>query len=103
LNDFRTLELARDGKTQRFKGIQDKGHRREIELTVEAMRAGKPTPIPFDQLAEVSEATLLVHRALARGEVLQLGEAVATPSANDPIPELADTQPVASGNDLTPA
>src|SRR5207245_7984831 len=65
LHDFRTLELARNGEVQKFKSVQDKGHRREIQLTIEAMRSGKPSPIPFDELVEVTEATFLVQQALA--------------------------------------
>src|SRR2546430_7414112 len=59
LHDFRTLELARNGEVQKFKSVQDKGHRREIQLTIEAMRSGKPSPIPFDELVEVTEASFL--------------------------------------------
>src|SRR4029077_13800645 len=38
LDDFRTLELAHNGKIQKFKSVQDKGHRRELQLTIEAVR-----------------------------------------------------------------
>jgi predicted dehydrogenase len=72
MEDFRTLELARNGKVQKFKGMQDKGHRRELQLTIEAIRSGGPSPIPFDELAEVTDTTFLVQQALATGEVAQL-------------------------------
>lgn len=72
LDDFRTLELARNGKVQKFKGTQDKGHRQELRLTVEAIQCGKPSPIPFEELVEVSDATLLVQQSLARGEAIPL-------------------------------
>jgi len=75
LDDFRTLELARNGKVQRFKSMQDKGHRRELQATIDAIRSGKPSPIPFEELAEVTETTFLVHHALATGEVIRLGKA----------------------------
>ena len=74
LHDFRTLELARNGEVQKFKSVQDKGHRREIQLTIEAMRSGKPSPIPFDELVEVTEATFLVQQALASEQVIRLNQ-----------------------------
>jgi hypothetical protein len=64
--------LARNGKLQKFKSTQDKGHRQELQLTVEAIRSGKPSPISFEELVEVSHATLLVQQALATGETIRL-------------------------------
>jgi polar amino acid transport system substrate-binding protein len=93
LDDFRALELARGGKVQKFKAPQDKGHRRELALTVEAIRTSKSSPIPFDELAEVTETTFLVQRALATGEVLRLGELVLGTAQVDLSPELPDPVP----------
>lgn len=36
---------------------QDKGHREMVRVVVDAVRNGGPAPIPFDELAEVMEAT----------------------------------------------
>ena len=72
LHDFRTLELARNGKVQKFKSLPDKGHRRELQLTIEAVRDGKPSPISFEELVEVTETTFLVQQALATGKVIRL-------------------------------
>jgi polar amino acid transport system substrate-binding protein len=72
INDFCTLELSRDGKTDRTKGRRDKGHNREIELTIEALRNGGGSPIPFEQLVEVTKTCFAIHRAIARGESLSL-------------------------------
>jgi predicted dehydrogenase/threonine dehydrogenase-like Zn-dependent dehydrogenase len=66
LNDFRFLELVRKGKKQRFKSGQDKGHGRELERTVEAILLGKPSPIPFDEICEVTEATFQIEDALGK-------------------------------------
>jgi polar amino acid transport system substrate-binding protein len=83
LDNFRTLELGSGGKLQHFKSTSDKGHRRELELTIEALGNGKPAPIPFDELAEVTETTFLVQQAIASGEVLRLGRAnAAVPAAS---------------------
>jgi polar amino acid transport system substrate-binding protein len=64
IDDFKTLSLARNGKTQTFKGRRDKGHRREMELTIDAMKQGKGAPIPFEELIEVTEATFAIEEAI---------------------------------------
>ena len=73
IEDFRVLQLAGAGKTKRFKARRDKGHAREIELTLEAMRSGVPSPIPFAELIEVFEATIAVQEAIAGGRSISLG------------------------------
>jgi hypothetical protein len=72
IDDFCTLELARDGKTKRIKARLDKGHAREIELTLGAIRRGASSPIPFEELIEVSEATIAVEDAIATGNSVSL-------------------------------
>jgi predicted dehydrogenase/threonine dehydrogenase-like Zn-dependent dehydrogenase len=64
IDDFKTLSLSRKSKTEVFKAARDKGHRREIELTVEAMRQGTDAPIPFPELIEATEATFAVEEAI---------------------------------------
>jgi predicted dehydrogenase/threonine dehydrogenase-like Zn-dependent dehydrogenase len=88
LDDFRELELARNGKIRKFKSRQDKGHRRELELTIEAIRSGKPSPIAFDELVEVTETTFLVQQALATGELLRWNQ-----PAQDTVPEAPVSEP----------
>lgn len=91
LHDFRILELARNGQVQKFKSLQDKGHRRELQLTIDAIRSGNPSPIPFDELVEVTETTFLVHHALATGEVIRLVQQPVPAVAPDaPLPEMPD-------------
>jgi predicted dehydrogenase len=51
---------------------RDKGHAREIQVTVEAIRGGDPAPIPFEELMEVSAATLAVEEAIATGKPVWL-------------------------------
>jgi predicted dehydrogenase/threonine dehydrogenase-like Zn-dependent dehydrogenase len=77
LNDFRTLELVRKGKKQTFRGAQDKGHRRELELTVEAVRQGTAAPIPFEEIAEVTEATFQIEDALRKRFAVDRAETIA--------------------------
>jgi predicted dehydrogenase len=73
IDDFKSLYLSRNGKTETSKGGQDKGHRRELELTVEAMKRSKDAPIPFEQLIEVTEATLAVEEAIRTQRTVLLG------------------------------
>ncbi len=72
IDDFRVLDLARDGKTRRTKARCDKGHAREIEVTLEAIRSGGPSPIPFEEILEVSSATIAVEEAIASGKAVSL-------------------------------
>jgi len=92
LHDFRTLELARNGKIQKFKSMQDKGHRRELQLTIDAIRSGKPSPIAFDELAEVTRATILVQKALATGMVIPLLQTVPVAEPHASLPKIPDEQ-----------
>jgi len=55
------------------KSKQDKGHRREVELTVEAMKQGSCAPIPFEQLIEVTEATFAIEEAIGTQKTVHLG------------------------------
>jgi predicted dehydrogenase len=91
LDDFRTLELVRNGKAQKFKTSQDKGHRRELQLTIDAIRSGEPSPIPFDELVEVTETTFLVQQALASGEILSYTQPARSAPSEAPLLELLNT------------
>jgi hypothetical protein len=64
LDDLHILELSRGGKTRTYKASQDKGHRKELELTAEAMLSGRPSPIAFEEICEVTEATLRIQETL---------------------------------------
>jgi len=92
LHDFRTLELARNGKIQKFKSAQDKGHRHELQLTIEAIRSGKPSPISFEELVEVTEATFLVGQAVATGEVIHLMRSAPSTALDVPLSEIRDAE-----------
>jgi predicted dehydrogenase/threonine dehydrogenase-like Zn-dependent dehydrogenase len=72
ISDFSTLELASNGKCKRTKARRDKGHEREIAATLEAIRSGGNSPIPFDELMEVSEATLAIEEAIGSGTVVSM-------------------------------
>jgi polar amino acid transport system substrate-binding protein len=73
IDDFKTLSLSRNGKTETIKGGRDKGHHREMELTIEAMEQGKDAPIPYAELIEVTEATFAVEEAIRTQKPVSLG------------------------------
>lgn len=76
LDNFTKLELVRRGRTEVHKGASDKGHSREINLTVRAMCDGTQAPIPFSELVEVSRATFLVLEAARARSAIVLSRAV---------------------------
>ncbi len=68
LDDFRSLELARGGRISRSRSSnQDKGFEKELRLFVEAARTGGPMPIPFEQAAATTRATLAILDSLRTG------------------------------------
>ena len=72
ISDFSTLELSSNGKSKRTKARRDKGHEREITATLETIRSGGSSPIPFEELMEVSEATFAIEEAIGSGTTIAL-------------------------------
>jgi predicted dehydrogenase/threonine dehydrogenase-like Zn-dependent dehydrogenase len=64
IDDFRTAEFH-GARTERWKGRQDKGHEEQLRLFLTALRDGGPAPIPLDELAEVSRATIEAATAVS--------------------------------------
>jgi predicted dehydrogenase/threonine dehydrogenase-like Zn-dependent dehydrogenase len=74
IDDFKALSLSRKGKAETLKSGQDKGHRREMELTIAAMKQGEEAPIPFAELMEVTEATFAIEEAIRAGKAILVGK-----------------------------
>lgn len=74
IDDFRRLELARGGKVKVFKGRQDKGHRRQIEMWVKNLVENRPIPVPFRESVDTTIATFAVHESLNREKIIHLEE-----------------------------
>ena len=66
LDDFRKLEIFNAGKhrVSRARLRQDKGHHREWQVFVNAIRNGGPSPIPYSELFAVSRASFASVTAL---------------------------------------
>jgi|SRR5579859_1080992 len=84
LEDYRTLEFVRRGKRTNIKCDYDKGHKRELEQTLTAMREGQPSPIAFEELVEVTAASFAVIDSLNFGVpvALERGRPIVTGSEN---------------------
>ena len=70
LEDFRRLELSRDGRKQVIKSRwrQDKGHRGEWRAFAEALRSGNESPIPFVEIVSTTLTTLRAVESQASGK-----------------------------------
>lgn len=74
MDDFRFLTLVRHGKAEEVKAKRDKGHSQLFGLTLDALRSGRPAPIAFDELFEVTQATFTIHRCIAGSRTDELSE-----------------------------
>jgi hypothetical protein len=68
IDDFKTL--SRNGKT--LKSGRDKGHRREMEVTIAAMTQGEEAAISFAELMEVTESTFAIEEAIRTGKMVTI-------------------------------
>jgi len=74
INDFREAIFSSEGKQTKRKMAQDKGFRNEISAFFDAIKNGKPSPIPFEQIVETALATFAIN------ESMNTGKAVVMPS-----------------------
>lgn len=59
MNNYRRLDMYGFGKLKPMKSWrQDKGHKAEVDSFVNAIEQGLPSPIPFEQIIEVSQVVL---------------------------------------------
>ncbi len=73
IDDFKACTLSRGGRTRRFSALaQDKGHRRELEAFLGAVRRGDPMPIPSRELAVTTDCTFKAVESLRTGAPIAL-------------------------------
>jgi predicted dehydrogenase/threonine dehydrogenase-like Zn-dependent dehydrogenase len=72
LDDFRRLELVRDGRKEiiHSRWRQDKGHRGEWTAFAQAVHRREPAPIRFEDLVCTTLATLRIDESVATGKRL---------------------------------
>ena len=77
LEDFRCLELVRQGRKQTFRSRfrQDKGHRAELEAFAAAVRSRGEPPIPFDEIVSTTLATLRAAESRCSGQSVDVDTA----------------------------
>jgi predicted dehydrogenase len=74
LDDYRALKLFEPaGKREASKKRQEKGHQQEVESFLRAVEHGEP-PVPFQELANVSLATLAAVESLRTGRPVRLAQ-----------------------------
>ncbi len=67
LHDFRELYVYENGKKKRIRSRLDKGHRNEVREVLRALKTGK-TPIPYEDIFNVSYTTFAIKESLRTGE-----------------------------------
>jgi predicted dehydrogenase/threonine dehydrogenase-like Zn-dependent dehydrogenase len=96
LDDYGSIELFRGGKRQHIKCNRDKGHKKELELTANAMREGQPSPVPFEELAEVTAASFAVLESLSLGMPVSVSSQRPTPVSKDDVGSLGKPAPISA-------
>jgi predicted dehydrogenase len=72
LDDFRTLEMVRDGRRTTVKRAQDKGWRGEWIAFTKAIHEGGQPPIPYEQLVGVTKAAFATIESLRTGKIISV-------------------------------
>jgi len=74
IDNFKSGRVIGPQKTRKINlAHQDKGYTREIEMMVRAIKEGKPSPIPLEELYESHIAAFKALESAKTGETLELG------------------------------
>lgn len=71
IDDFRKLEFH-GKKSFRLKSSQNKGHKEELIAFTKAIREGKASPIPFEQLYHTSVVTFAIGESIRSGRTIEI-------------------------------
>jgi len=73
IDDFTLLSVTSEKGEQKFKlKTQDKGHSKQFDLVLDALKNGKPFPITFDDVYHSSLLTLLALESMAVSRTITL-------------------------------
>lgn len=73
IDDFKKLYMVRNGKTKTItKFTQDKGHKNELSMFIDAIKNGKQMPIPFTESVITTLTTFAVEESLKKKTVIYL-------------------------------
>jgi predicted dehydrogenase/threonine dehydrogenase-like Zn-dependent dehydrogenase len=67
INDFKEIETYGASKKTDSLGKQDKGHKKEVELFLQAIATGKECPISFEEIYHSMLCTFKVEESIATG------------------------------------
>jgi predicted dehydrogenase/threonine dehydrogenase-like Zn-dependent dehydrogenase len=89
LEDFRCLELVRHGRKRvtRARWRQDKGHKREMQAFIDAVRGSIVAPISLEQIVGSTLATLRLQNSCQTGEAQAVALSEFVASALHQIPD----------------
>jgi polar amino acid transport system substrate-binding protein len=75
IDDYGTLTLIKEGKKKvSHEGARDKGHRAEMLAWMDALKAGKPEPVPFEHSVIATRASFAVLKSLQIGLPVTVNE-----------------------------
>jgi len=73
VDDFKKLQLIRKGKIRTIKNRrQDKGHKKELQMFINALKNGAKMPITFRDSVIATYLTFMVKRSLQMGQPLEI-------------------------------
>lgn len=97
LEDFRMLQISRNGRKQAFRSRlrQDKGHRGEWQAFVDAARSQAVEVIPFQEIVSTSLTTFRIAESMRSGKAAEIDaraflEKVGKSEDNPPAPKMED-------------
>lgn len=67
IDDFKSLQTCRNGKSKTESFAQDKGHSAEVTAFAAAIAAGAESPIPWEQIVATTVASISAVRSLREG------------------------------------
>ncbi|MSR65537.1 MAG: oxidoreductase [Verrucomicrobiae bacterium] len=70
LDDFRSLTISKDGKTETKRGTQDKGQAGELSAFVKAASSGGKMPIPWLEMEDTTRVTFAILESLRTGSAI---------------------------------
>jgi polar amino acid transport system substrate-binding protein len=71
IDDFKKLHIYKKKHTSYKLVNQDKGHKREVELFVDSIKKGTPTPIPFNEIYWSTKMAFDIIKSISNKEMIK--------------------------------
>lgn len=72
MDNFKKLEIVRNGKSKIYKYDGKKGHKEEVIAFIKSLKDGSPMPISFDELKAVTLTTFQIIESLETGQAVNI-------------------------------